>query len=125
MLAVSAVEIGDLTVLALTSFFEESVLEYVYVEAKRLEADQTASALALVQYAFRDVERWSFVSILGLFRSTVDPQLVDQVVNVYKYRNWVAHGKKTQKPVLTDPIRAHRVLTSFLLEAGVAGSSSV
>lgn len=87
LLESSAAEIDDLTVLALTSFFEELVLEYVAEQAGRLETGQAGSALALVSYAFRDVERWPFVSVLGFFRTTVDPSLLDQVVNVYKYRN--------------------------------------
>lgn len=76
----------------------------------------------MVSYAFRDVERWPFVSVLGFFRTTVDPSLLDQVINVYKYRNWVAHGKKTQRPVLTDPIKAHRAITSFLVAAKILGT---
>ena len=44
-----------------------------------------------------------------------------QVKQIIDYRNWVAHGQTLAKPAPTNvvPVKAHQVLTDFLLQADV------
>ena len=115
LLEKSATEVDDLTVLALVSFFEQLVLDDIRGLSEKIKTEQSVLTMrAFTDYAFKDIERWRFLELLKLFEADVDRSLLDSVKNLYKYRNWVAHGKRQQKPVITDPIKAHETLSSFL-----------
>lgn len=119
MLEKSAAEVDDLTVVALVSFFEQLVLDYVGELAERIETGQSGPVMStFVAHAFRDVGRWRFNDILKLFETDVGTALLAEVSNIYQYRNWVAHGKRKQKPVVTDPIKAYQALSLFLDKIG-------
>lgn len=119
MLEESAAEVEDLTVVALVSFFEQLVIDSLRELTERTETDQTSPMMgALAGFAFRDVERWRFDDILKLFEAPLQDGLLDQVRNIYRYRNWVAHGKRKQKPVVTDPVTAYEALSQFLSSVG-------
>lgn len=78
MLEQSAAEVDDLTVVALVSFFEQLVLDYVRELAQQIEAGQSVPAMgALAGQAFEGVERWPFTSILKLFNTAVDKSLLN------------------------------------------------
>lgn len=125
MLEESAAEVEDLTVVALVSFFEQLVIDSLRELVERIETEQTSPTMgALAGYAFRDVERWRFDDILKLFEAALQHGLLDQVRNIYRYRNWVAHGKRKQKPVITDPVTAYEALSRFLSSVGEVVRSS-
>jgi hypothetical protein len=119
MLEESSAEVDDLTVVALVSFFEQFMLDYLQELAEQVgRTCSTPLTCALVSHAFKDVERWRFSDVLRLFKGEVDPSLLDQVQSIYKYRNWVAHGKRKPKPVVTDPIKSYEALSLFLKNIG-------
>lgn len=60
-------------------------------------------------------ERWRFLDILDLFKGIMDSQIIGNAKKAYKYRNWVAHGKKTPKSESLDPIIAFNVLNEFII----------
>jgi len=65
-------------------------------------------------------EKKRFTDLLDLYKSKVDSDLIGEVKTIYKYRNWVAHGKRYIKPAEVsglDPYLAFEVLTEFLKEA--------
>ncbi|MEK3888029.1 hypothetical protein [Bacillus sp. FSL K6-3431] len=45
----------------------------------------------------------------------MDSQIIGNAKKAYKYRNWVAHGKKTPKSESLDPIIAFNVLNEFII----------
>ena len=115
LLEKSAAEVDDLTVLALVSLFEQLVLDYIRELEERMKGEKLIPIMGLLEgHASKNIERWRFTDVLELFEFAVDSSLLDQVKNIYRYRNWVAHGKRKRKPVTTDPIKAHEALSSFL-----------
>lgn len=125
LLEKSAAEVDDLTVLALVSFFEQAILDHIRSMTEQIKTEQSVFTMrALTDYAFKDIERSRFVELLKLFEADVDRSTLDQTRNLYKYRSWVAHGKRGQKPIITDPVKTYETLSSFLDKIGkVAGSS--
>lgn len=86
MLEKSAAEVDDLTVVALVSFFEQLILEYIRELAERIKAGQSVPVMgALTGHAFKDMERWRFNDILKLFETDVDTALLAEVKNIYQY----------------------------------------
>lgn len=58
----------------------------------------------VTDYTLQLAERGCFYDIIDLFKSSVATQLIGMVKQVYKYRNWVAHGKHIDKnPPEIDP----------------------
>lgn len=114
-LLVAENELNDLTILSLVAAFEQLVLE---VTNKIIECNvnNTKNTLfyQMSKYAFKNAERWHFGDILNLFKSVIDSQIIGDVKQVYKYRNWVAHGKKNRKPLALEPYIAHERLSQFL-----------
>lgn len=119
LLEKSAAEVDDLTVLALVSFFEQLILDHIRGLSEKIKAEQSVSTTkAFTDYAFKDIERWRFLELLKLFEADIDRSLLDSVRNLYKYRNWVAHGKRQQKSFVTDPVKTHEALSAFLNKIG-------
>mgnify|MGYP007008951119 CR=1 FL=1 len=67
------------------------------------------------KYTIQQAERGLFTEIIDLFQPLVDVRQIGMVKQVYVYRNWVAHGKKTDHPPSKiDPISAYERLSAFL-----------
>jgi len=58
------------------------------------------------------VEEASFFKILIPFKA-LDPDLVEKVNPVGRYRNWVAQGRRGRKPPAVDPKPADQRLSPF------------
>ena len=121
LLEKSATEVDDLTVLALVSFFEQLMLDRISELLEQMTTAQLVSIPeALTDYArgnnyeFEKIKRGPFLELLKLFEAEVDRSLLDKVRSSYKYRNWVAHGKRGQKPVAAEPVKTYEALSSFL-----------
>jgi len=112
--------LDGLCILLLFSVFEASVRE-------RALADVAAELPALrhpaLQHAVRNLnealEHGSFYKVTEAYK-TLAPDLVEQVNQVRKYRNWVAHGRRGEPQNAVDPKTAYDRLKRFLeLLAGV------
>lgn len=107
-------DLDDLCVLLLFSVFEATVRARVLADA---EAEVAALRHPAVLGAVRDmreaVEHGSFAKVLEPFKS-VDAGLVEQVSQVRRYRNWVAHGRRGQPRAAVDPRSAFDRLQRFL-----------
>ena len=44
----------------------------------------------------------------------MSPEMYKKVVKVYKYRSWVAHGKRRPRPAVCSASEAYRLLTKVL-----------
>ncbi len=91
-------EIDDLCVLVLFSIFENIVREKILAEIK-VEADplRHVALRKAVEQLFESLDHGSFFKVLDLYKS-VDADLVELVNQVRRYRNWVAHGRRTDQP---------------------------
>jgi hypothetical protein len=69
--------------------------------------------IQIVTDATDEIEHGSFYRVLEVFKG-LDANLVEKVNQVRRYRNWVAHGRRTAKPDAVDPETAFRRLKDFL-----------
>jgi len=63
--------------------------------------------------AVQEIEHGSFYRVLETFKGN-GAELVEEVNQVRRYRNWVAHGRRTAKPHAVDPETAFNRLKAFL-----------
>jgi hypothetical protein len=62
----------------------------------------------------------SFFHVLAAYKSGVDPGLIEQVNQVRRYRNWVAHGRRAGEiPDNVTPRAAYDRLRAFLSALGL------
>lgn len=107
-------DLDDLCVLLLFSVFEATVRE-------RALADVAAQLPTLhhpaLQHAVRTLnealEHGSFYKVTEAYKA-LDPDLIEQVNQVRKYRNWVAHGRRGEPQNAVDPNTAYTRLKQFL-----------
>jgi hypothetical protein len=106
--------LDDFAILILFSVFESSVRDRVLSDVQD-ERYRLSNALVaqIVDDAIRDIEQGGFFRILEVFKSR-DADLVEEVNQVRRYRNWVAHGRRTAQPDVVDPETAYRRLKRFL-----------
>ena len=103
--------------LAIVLFF--SIVESIVRERIRGEVDverQTLRDPVLKSAAERtdqELDRGSFHRVLELLK-TYDHNLVEQVRQVRRYRNWVSHGRRGRAPMELNPKSAHERLSEFL-----------
>src|SRR5262245_35876056 len=119
----------DLAVLVLFSVFESEVRKVLAAEIKKEITEKNVSHSVLlnaVEDLISQVEEGSFFEILEPFKA-LDHDLVEEVNQVRKYRNWVAHGKRGKRPPSVDPRSAYDRLNRFwiLLKTRSAGSDAV
>ncbi len=107
-------DLDDLCVLLMFSVFEAIVRERALtdVEAELPIAHHPALKHALK--ALREaLEHGSFAKVLEAYKE-LNPDLVEQVSQVRRYRNWVAHGRVGDQPAAVDPPTAYDRLRRFL-----------
>ena len=63
------------------------------------------------------IEHGSFFNVLEPYKG-IDPSLVEEVNQVRRYRNWVAHGRRTDQPAAVNPSTAYDRLKRFLAHLG-------
>ena len=107
-------ELDDLCILMLFSVFEAIIRDRVLAEVTAVlpSVDHLA-----VQQAIEDlkeaIEQGSFFKVLEPYKAT-HASLVEEVNQVRRYRNWVAHGRRTLPPHAVTPIDARDRLQRFL-----------
>jgi hypothetical protein len=110
-------ELADLAVLVLFSVFEATVRDLV---AKQINPELAGLRHATLVKAGKDVlraiEEGSFFQILEPFKSSATNDLVEQVNQVRRYRNWVAHGRRPENHPGEEvqPKEAYERLKQFL-----------
>jgi len=114
--------LDDFAVFILFSVFESMVRDQVLSEVEN-EKTRLSHALIvqIVDDAVEDIEHGSFSRLLEVFKGR-DAGLVEEVNQVRKYRNWVAHGRRTAKPDAVDPETAFRRVKKFLDVLGIVSS---
>ena len=104
----------DLGVLVLFSVFEATIRERVLAE---VEAELPPLRHVAIKRALDEmregIEHGSFFKVLEPYKD-FDANLVEEVNQVRRYRNWVAHGRRTEQPAAVEPATAYDRLKRFL-----------
>ena len=115
----------DLAVFVLFSVFEAEV-RGVALSGMKSEADRLQHpALRLAAKEARErVEDGSFFRVLEGFKAVVPADVVEQVNQVRKYQNWVAHGRRDERrEEVVGPRAAYDRLKQFLATVSAADPS--
>lgn len=109
-------DIDDLCVLLLFSVFEALVRERVLVDiAAEMPASRHPAIQRAIEGLMENIEHGSFFRVLESYKP-LDIDLVEQVNQVRKFRNWVAHGRRGVPENAVDPLTAYKRLQRFLDE---------
>jgi hypothetical protein len=107
-------DLDDLCVLLLFSVFEATIRERVLVE---VDAELPPLRHVAIKRAIEEmkeaIEQGSFFKVLEPYTGA-DTDLVEQVHQVRRYRNWVAHGRRTKQPDAVTPTTGNERLDRFL-----------
>lgn len=112
----SAVQhLQDFAVFVLFSVFEAEVRDRVLIDTSAERTAVTHPALAYwMRQAKQSIEEGSFFRVLEGFKSPELNDLIEQVNQVRRYRNWVAHGRREEPEAAVAPPEAYRRLRAFL-----------
>jgi hypothetical protein len=69
------------------------------------------------------IEHGSFFKVLEPYKE-LNANLIEEVNQVRRYRNWVAHGRRTVQPAAVNPTTAYDRLSRFLEHLGASRDSS-
>jgi hypothetical protein len=110
--------LDDLCVLLLFSVFEAIIRERILaeVEAELPPLRHVAIKRALDELK-ESIEHGSFFKVLEPYKD-LDANLIEQVNQVRRYRNWVAHGRRSEQPAVVNPTTAYDRLKRFLDHLG-------
>jgi hypothetical protein len=111
-------DLDDLCVLLLFSVFEATIRERVLAE---VEAELPPLRHVAIKRALEEMkeglEHGSFYKVLEPYKD-FDADLIEQINQVRRYRNWVAHGRRTEQPAAVNPTTAYDRLKRFLDNLG-------
>jgi hypothetical protein len=110
--------LDDLAVMLLFSAFESVVRNQVVAMLEAvITAEQMKSResflIDILHDARRENKRARIVQLIRFFKGR-DAALLEQVNQVRRYRNWVIHGRRTDRPPAVDPAMAYGRLKRFL-----------
>jgi hypothetical protein len=107
-------DLGDLCVLLLFSIFEATVRDRVRADVeKELSPPKHVTVKRALEEMKEGIEQGSFFRVLEPYKN-LDTDLTEEVNQVRRYRNWVAHGRRTEQPAVVSPRTAYDRLTRFL-----------
>ena len=111
-------DLDDLCVLLLFSVFEATIRERVLAE---VEAELPPLRHVAIKRALDEmkegIEHGSFFKVLEPYKD-FDANLIEEVNQVRRYRNRVAHGRRTPQPAAVTPATAYDRLKRFLDHLG-------
>jgi hypothetical protein len=124
-------DLDDLSVLLLFSVFEATVRDRARADVDRETASiQHPAVLRAVKDLKEAIENGSFGRVTESYK-TIEVDLTEQVNQVRKYRNWVAHGRRGRPENSVEPRSAIDRLRRYLArleefeKAATTGPSSV
>jgi hypothetical protein len=111
-------DLDDLCVLLLFSVFEAIVRERALADvAAELRSVRHPALQHAVRILNEALEHGSFHKVTEAYKA-MDPDLIEQVNQVRKYRNWVAHGRRGEPENAVAPDTAYARLQHFLDRLG-------
>jgi hypothetical protein len=111
-------DLDDLCVLLLFSVFEATIRERVLAEVEAELPPLRHVAIRRALDEMKDgIEHGSFFKVLEPYKN-LDANIIEEVNQVRRYRNWVAHGRRTEQPAAVNPTTAYDRLKRFLAHLG-------
>jgi hypothetical protein len=110
-------EVDDLAILVLFSVFEATIRDLLEQQVRpEVEQLRHVTLKAAGQEVLKGVAEGSFYRVIEQVKSADNNDLVEQVNQVRKYRNWVAHGRRAdmRPSALVRPKDAYDRLKEFL-----------
>jgi len=108
-------DLDDLCVLLLFSVFEATVRDRVLVDVQdELPAIRHGALESAVSRMTDGIKNGSFYNNVLVHYKRADATLVEEVNQVRRYRNWVAHGRRGEQPDVVHPRTARDRLQRFL-----------
>ena len=115
--------LGDLAIVVMFSVFESLVRDRVLTHFEAATSGTIDPVLRRALDATRDgLAEGSFYRILEAHKERGNVErndLIEEVNQVRKYRNWVAHGRRGSQPDLVTPQAAYDRLQAFLAALGL------
>lgn len=110
-------QLNDFAVFVLFSGFEAEVRRLILEDTRAERVAVTHPALTYwIGRAETAIEEGSFYTLLESIKSPQWHNEREQVNQVRKYRNWVAHGRRGTKPDNVTPNQAYERLTQLLTQ---------
>jgi hypothetical protein len=104
----------DFAVMVIFSVFESIVRERVLARIRGERQGIEGVLLGgMIDASLVELKKKSFARILEIFKG-MDAGLVEEVNQVRRYRNWVAHGRQSTPKAAVDPEVAFKRLRRFL-----------
>ncbi|HEY7312506.1 MAG TPA: hypothetical protein VH643_24290 [Gemmataceae bacterium] len=99
-------DLDDLCVLLLFSVFEAAIRERVLAEVEvELPLPRHVAIRRALEEMKEGIAHGSFFKVLEPYKH-LDADLIEHVNQVRRYRNWVAHGRRTERPAVVNPTTA-------------------
>jgi hypothetical protein len=105
--------LDDFCVLLLFSVFEAIVRDRVLEDISAEGAPRHPAVQYAIKALKESIEHGSFFRVLEPYKR-IDADLIEQVNQVRKFRNWVAHGRRGNPENAVDPELAYDRLQRFL-----------
>ena len=113
-------ESDELFVMDLWATFERFAITYLQNKGNVLQnIVPTNLANPVYEHFKKEVEFWKSDDILNLLKEipSIDKNLIGQAKSILRYRNWIAHGKDSQKAAFVSavsPAYAHQILNEIV-----------
>jgi hypothetical protein len=107
-------DLEDLGVLLLFSVFEATVRQKALADIASELPQMNHPAIKQAMKSLKEsVEHGSFYRVLESYKG-LDSDLIEEVNQVRRYRNWVAHGRHGEQPDSVTPVAAYKRLKRFI-----------
>lgn len=118
-------DLSDLIIVGLMAHFERELRSDLMEKIDLSITEQDSVSQRLSKETQQSIERWKFEDILDIYKGKVDEDLIGNLKKPYRYRNWIAHGKKPSDiPEQCDPKTTYTMILSFYDELGKAARLS-
>ena len=115
-------DLEDLCVLLLFSVFEATVRERALADvAEELPILRHPTLVQAMETLNDTIRHGSFYRVMEAYKG-LDADLVEEVNQVRRYRNWVAHGRQGVQPDNVGPDVAYDRLRRFLERLAISAS---
>ncbi|MGP0068267.1 MAG: hypothetical protein ACLQGP_32310 [Isosphaeraceae bacterium] len=106
--------LDDFAVLILFSAFESLIREQARSDVREARERLIHPLVTrILDEAIQNVEQGSIFRVLDVYKGQ-DVDIVEEVNQVRRYRNWVAHGRRGESPFAIDPPTVYERLKRFL-----------
>ncbi len=107
-------DLDDLGVLLLFSVFEAIVRDQAKIDVRQSLSQPLHPAVDhAINNLIWEIESGSFGKVTDAFKG-MDADLIEEVNQVRRYRNWVSHGRRGPQPPIVTPSSAYDRLNRFL-----------